>query len=141
MADLFITIKEEISLLNVPKTLTNVFQKISGVNYIDTRIMGCPSGSQTELFSFSGSPGAGQFISSSLKYARITNSSNTNVKLFISSSTVNTQFLISQGNSFYISTSKITGSIDNSFIMEDIQNVLIEPSGSNANIEYFIATT
>jgi hypothetical protein len=49
--------------------------------------------------------------------------------------------MISAYNSFYVSTSKITGSIDNSFTLEDIQNVIIEPSGSSTTIEYFIATT
>ena len=141
MADLYVTIKEEISLLNIPKTLTNVYNKISGVNYVDTRIMNCPVGSQTEIFSLGDANGAGQFTTSSLQYARITNSSLVPVKLHISSSTTSAQFLISSKNSFYLSTSKITGSADNSFTLEDIRYVFIEPSGSNANIEYFIATT
>lgn len=141
MADLYVTIKEEISLLNVPKTLTNVFHTFSGINYVDTRLMSCPSGSKTEIFSLSNTIGAGQFVTSSLQYARITNDSTVPVKLIVSSSTVNTSFLISTGSSFYLSTSKITGSADNSFSLEDIQQVLIEPSGSAAKIEYFIATT
>ena len=37
--------------------------------------MNCPSGSQTEIFSLGGTPGAGQFTTSSLQYARITNDS------------------------------------------------------------------
>lgn len=141
MADLYVTIKEEISLLNIPKTLTNVYHKISGVNYVDTRIMNCPIGSQTEIFSLGDTNGAGQFTTSSLQYARITNSSLVPIKLLVSSSTSNAQFLISSKNSFYLSTSKITGSIDNNFTLEDIRYVFIEPSGSNATIEYFIATT
>jgi len=141
MADLYVTIKEEISLLNVPKTQTNVFHTFRNINYVDNRIMNCPSGSQTEIFSLSNIPGAGQFVTSSLQYARITNSSTVPVKLIISTPTINTSFLVSTGSSFHLSTSKITGSLDNSFTLEDIQNVSIEPSGSNANIEYFIATT
>ena len=141
MADLYITIKEEISLLNVPKTQTSIFHTIRNVNYVDTRMMNCPSGSKTSIFTLSNTPGAGQFVTSSLQYARITNDSTVPVKLIVSSSTVGTSILISTGSSFYLSTSKITGSVDNSFILEDIRNVLIEPSGSSANIEYFIATT
>jgi hypothetical protein len=141
MADLYVTIKEEISLLNVPKTQTNVFHTFSGINYVDTRLMNCPTGSKTKIFSLSDTIGAGQFVTSSLQYARITNDSTVPVKLIVSSSTVGTSFLISTGSSFYLSTSKITGSADNSFSLEDIQHVLIEPSGSAANIEYFIATT
>ena len=58
----------------------------------------------------------------------------------VSSSTTATSFLISSGNSFYLSTSKVTGSINSSFTLEDIQNIFIEPSGAAAQIEYFIAT-
>jgi hypothetical protein len=141
MADLYVTIKEEISLLNVPKTQTSIFHTIHGINYVDTRMMNCPSGSKTSIFTLSNTPGAGQFVTSSLQYARITNDSTVPVKLIVSSSTVGTSILISTGSSFYLSTSKITGSVDNSFTLEDIQNVLIEPSGSDAKIEYFIATT
>lgn len=141
MADLYITIKEEISLLNTPKTTTNIFHKVSGINYVDTRIMNCPSGSQTSIFNLSNTNGAGTFTTSSLQYARITNNSTIPVKLHISSSTTNSQFLVAPKNSFHLSTSKITGSSDNSFTMEDIRYVLVEPSGSDASIEYFIATT
>jgi len=141
MADLYVTIKEEISLLNTPKTLTNVYHKISGINYVDTRIMNCISGSQTEIFTLGDTSGAGQFTTSSIQYARITNNSLVPVKLHVSSSTTNAQFLISSKNSFYLSTSKITGSADNNFTLEDIRYVFIEPSGSDATIEYFIATT
>jgi hypothetical protein len=141
MADLYVTIKEEISLLNLPKTLTNVFHTFSGINYVDTRIMNCPSGSQTEIFSLSDAPGSGRFVTSSLQYARITNKSSVPVKIIIDAPSTNSSFLITTGSSFHLSTSKITGSGDNSFVLEDIQGVLIEPSGSNADIEYFIATT
>lgn len=141
MADLYVTITEEISLINTPKTKTNISHTISNINYIDTRIMNCLSGSQTEIFSLGDSNGAGQFITSSLQYARITNSSLVPVKLHISSSNTNVQFLISSKNSFYISTSQITGSSDNNFTLDDIKYVFVEPSGSNATIEYFIATT
>jgi hypothetical protein len=141
MANLYVTVTEEITLPNSPTQKTNIFKTISNVNYVDTRIMNCPSGSQTSIFNLSATPGAGTFTTSSLQYARITNSSTVPVKLYVSSSTVNTQFLISVGNSFSLSTSKITGSASNSFALEDIRYVFIEPSGSDAKIEYFIATT
>lgn len=140
MANLYINITEEITLANneTQKVLTST--TIPDINYVDARNMNCPSGSQTKIFSMSNVPGAGQFVTSSFQYGRITNLSSTSVKLMISSSTVVTSFLISSGNSFYLSTSKITGSIDNNFTLEDIQNVYVEPSGSSAQIEYYIAT-
>jgi hypothetical protein len=141
MANLYVTVTEEITLPNTPTQKTNVFKTIPGINYVDSRVMNCPSGSQTSIFNLSANPGAGTFITSSLQYARITNDSSTLVKLIVAASTIDASFLISTGSSFYISTSKITGSVDNNFTLEDIQNISIEPSGSDAKIEYFIATT
>jgi hypothetical protein len=141
MANLYVTFTEEITLPNTPTQKTNVFKTFSGVNYIDNRVMNCPSGSQTSIFNLGANPGAGTFTTSSLQYARITNDSLTSVKLLVSSPTTDVQFLVSVGSSFHLSTSKITGSVDNSFTLEDIQSISIEPSGSDAKIEYFIATT
>ena len=39
-----------------------------------------------------------------------------------------------------LSTSEITGSIAD-FTYDDIASISVSPSGSNAKIEYFIATT
>jgi hypothetical protein len=141
MANLYVTVTEEITLPNSPTQKTNVFKTISNINYIDTRIMNCPSGSQTSIFNLSNTPGAGTFTTSSLQYARITNDSATPVKLMISASLSKASFMIATGSSFYLSTSQFTGSIDNVFTLENISSVSIQPSGSNATIEYFIATT
>ena len=112
------------------------------VNYVDNRFLSIPTGSQTTIFSLSNVPGAGQFTTSSLVYARITNTSTTvPVQLNVTSSNIRTTFLISTGSSFLLSTSKITGSIDNTFTLEDIRSINVQPSGSSATIEYYIATT
>ena len=140
MANLYITVTEEITLANNETQKVTTPTIISNINYVDTRNMNCPTGSQTSIFSLGATPGAGTFVTSSLQYARITNLSTSTVKLSIEAPTTDVSFLVSAGNSFYISTSKITGSIDNVFTLEDIQNVYIEPSGSSAQIEYFIAT-
>jgi hypothetical protein len=140
MANLYINITEEITLANNETQTVITPTIIPNVNYVDTRNMNCPTGSQTSIFSLGAAPGAGTFVTSSLQYARITNLSTSSVKLSIEAPTTDSSFLISAGNSFYISTSKITGSIDNNFTLEDIQNVYIEATGSSAQIEYFIAT-
>jgi hypothetical protein len=141
MANLYLTVTEEITLDNneLQKVITPI--TIPNINYTDVRNMNCPSGSQTTIFSLGDLPGAGTFVTSSLQYARITNQTSTPVKLSIEAPTSTASFMISAYNSFYVSTSKITGSIDNSFTLEDIQNVIVEPSGSSTTIEYFIATT
>jgi len=87
-------------------------------------------------------PGAGTFVTSSIKYVRVTNTTGTDVpiKLIVSSSTEAMSYLISTGSSYMISTSKMTGSTSE-VSFDDIQSVKIEPSGSAATLEYYIATT
>ena len=141
MANLYVTITEEITLPNSPTQKTNVFSTLSDINYVDTRVMNCPSGSQTSIFNLGANPGAGTFTTSSLKYARITNDSAVPVKLMVSASLSKASYMIATGSSFYLSTSQFSGSIDNALILEDISSVSILPSGSDAKIDYFIATT
>ena len=141
MANLYVTITEEITLPNSPTQKTNVFKTLSGINYVDARVMNCPSGSQTSIFNLAANPGAGTFTTSSLQYARITNDSTVPVKLMVSASLSKASFMIATGSSFYISTSQFTGSIDNTLSLENISSIFIQPSGSDAKIEYFIATT
>ena len=50
-------------------------------------------------------------------------------------------FKIDAGGTFMLSTSDITGSLTNTFTYNDINSVFVEPSGSSAKVEYFIATT
>jgi len=139
MADLTIFINEKISLDNNDKGIVTT-QTISNISYVDNRTLNIISGSVTTLFSLSNVNGAGTFVTSSVQYVRITNPSTTPVKLILSSSKEAMSFLISTGSSYMISTSKITGSLT-SLTFDDIVSIKAEPSGINAKIEYFIATT
>ena len=139
MADLTIFINEKISLDNNDKGIVTT-QTISNISYVDNRTLNITSGSVTTLFSLSNVNGAGTFVTSSIQYVRITNPSTTLVKLILSSSKEAMSFLISTGSSYMISTSKITGSLT-SLTFDDIVSIKAEPSGSDAKIEYFIATT
>jgi len=139
MADLTIFINEKISLDNNDKGIVTT-QTISNISYVDNRTLNIISGSVTTLFSLSNVNGAGTFVTSSIQYVRITNPSTTPVKLILSSSKEAMSFLISTGSSYMISTSKITGSLT-SLTFDDIVSIKAEPSGSDAKIEYFIATT
>ena len=110
--------------------------------------MTLPSGSQTTLFSLSNNPGAGTFVTSSLKYVRITNKDDSyHVRLRVSSSVGNAMdFKIEPEKSFILSNSKVTGSLggfdlDSTFSYDDIKYVNAEPSGSNVDLEIFIAST
>jgi len=141
MADLTVLINEKITLDGNDRGVLTT-QTITGINYIDNRTFTIPTGSVTALFSLSDANSAGTFITSSIQYIRLTNSSTTNtpVKLIVSSSTEAMSYLINTGSSYMISTSKITGSLTD-MLFNDIMSVKAEPSGSSAKIEYFIATT
>jgi hypothetical protein len=131
----------EILTLNGDNVGSSVTQTITGINYVDNRILNIPSGSVTTIFNIEGTPGAGTFVTSSIQYVRITNNSPTvPIKLIVSSSTEAMSYLIATGSSYMMSTSKMTGSISG-LSFNDIKSVKIEPSGSSASIEYYIVTT
>jgi hypothetical protein len=132
----------EILTLNGDNVGSSVTQTINNINYVDNRILSVPTGSITTIFSMDDVPGAGTFVTSSIKYVRVSNISNTNVpiKLIVSSSTEAMSYLIATGSSYMLSTSKMTGS-ESGLSFSDIKSVKISPSGSSGSIEYYIATT
>lgn len=141
MADFKLEIKENITLEGVQRgSLHKV--TLSNINNVDNRILNAPSGSEITLFSLSNIASAGTFVTSSLKYARITNHSTTApINLKISSSTENYSVSVDTEGSFLLTTSKITGSANVNFSYDDIVDIKIEPENSDAKIEYFIATS
>jgi hypothetical protein len=145
MANLYVTVTEEITLDNINRGVSTV-QTITNVNGIDGRILTCPTGSYTGLFYFEpDNIDAAVFPTGSFKYGRISNKSNIPVKLLVTTANnSNETFLIGNNSSFILSTALASGSkvTENSFVFNDyISEILIEPSGSSATIEYFIATT
>ena len=151
MADLTVYINEKITLDGNDRGVLTT-QTISNINNIDNRILNIPTGSYTPLFYFNPSNiDAGTFSTGSFKYGRITNKSSTvpiQVRITAdavpTSSLTNTSFVITPGNSFFLSTTAITGSTpgSNTFIFNQyIYYISVAPSSSSASIEYFIATT
>lgn len=132
----------EILTLNGDDVGSSVTNTINGINYLDNRSLNIPSGSVTTLFNMDSLPGAGTFVTSSVKYVRVTNTTpyNTPIKLIISSSTEAMSYLITTGSSYMLSTSKMTGSTS-VLSFDDIKSVKVEPSGSSGSLEYYIATT
>jgi hypothetical protein len=140
MADLKLVIQEDITLDDNNRS-TKFTKTLEGVSYVDHRTMNAISGSETEIFALSNNPGAGTFVTSSLIYARVSNLSSTYpVNLKISSSTEDMNYSIEAGGSFMLSTSKMTGSLEE-FNYDDVFSLKVEPSSSNAKIEYFVATS
>jgi hypothetical protein len=151
MADLTVLINEKITLNGNDKGVLTT-QTISGINNIDNRILNIPTGSYTPLFYFNPSSiDAGTFSTGSFKYGRITNKSATiPIQVRVTADTVppstliNTSFIVTPGNSFFLSTTAVTGSSpgSNTFIFNQyVYYISAAPSGSSASIEYFIATT
>jgi|TARA_Y100001963_G_C6604982_1_gene364331 hypothetical protein len=145
-ADLKVTIKETIELNGKDRGSTNTLT-VGSINEVDNRIITLPSGSQTTLFNLSNNPSAGTFLSSSLKYARITNKDDSyHVRLRVSSSLNAMDFKIEAGKSFLLSNSSVTGSTDgldlnSTFDYGEIKSLKAEPSGSDVDVELFLAST
>lgn len=140
MADFTLQIKERV-LLDGTERGTDYNLTIPNIENYDNRIVTIPSGSETTIFQYSDKPGSGTFTSSSFKYGRISNYSTSSIiNLKVSSSSELMNFKIAAGGTFMLSTSDITGSVTN-FSYDDIMSVFVEPSGSSAKVEYFIATT
>ncbi len=141
MADFTLLIRERV-LLEGTERGTDYNLTIKNIENIDNRIVTVPSGSETTIFKYDDTPGAGTFTSGSFKYGRVSNYSDTvPLNLKVSSSTELLNFSIAAGGTFMLSTSEITGSSINTFTYDDIASVSVEPSGSSAKVEYFIATT
>jgi len=132
----------EILTLNGDNVGSSVTQTINNINYVDNRILNIPTGSTTTIFNMDAVPGAGTFVTSSIKYIRVSNLTTYNVpiKLIVSSSTEAMSYLIATGSSYMLSTSKMTGSTSG-LIFDDIKSIKVSPSGSSGSIEYYIATT
>ena len=146
MADLTIYINEKITLDGTERGVLTT-QTITGINNIDNRIMNCPSGSDSIIFRFytGGNALNGSFATGSFEYGRITNKSDVPLKLTVEyNSNGYSTFAIDPYSSFYLSSTQGTGSNMNTgdFTYNDyIFQIYIEPSGSSATVEYFIATT
>lgn len=140
MANLTIQTIESVNI-NGKDVINNYTQTIPGINYVDNRNMLITSSTTTNVIYMSHYIGPGQFVTSSFQYGRITNLSSVPVEIMVGSSTTNASFLISSGSSFTLSTSKITGTLDPTFVMDEILTIVAQASGSSAEIEYLVATT
>jgi len=151
MADLTVLINEKITLDGNDRGILTT-QTISNINNVDNRILNIPTGSYTPLFYFDPSNvDAGTFLTGSFKYGRITNKSLTvPIQVRVTADTVppstlaNTSFIVAPGNSFFLSTTAVTGSSpgSNTFTFSQyVYYISVAPSGSSSSVEYFIATT
>ena len=151
-ANLKVKITEEIILNGKDRGSSNTLT-IGSVNEVSHWIVPIVSGSVTTLFSVVSASAArtlGTFPSASLKYARITNKDDSyHIKLRVSSS-LTSDFKIEPGRSFMLTNSNMSGSASGSSTATeftgsawsfDLNNISAEPSGSDVDVEVFIAST
>jgi hypothetical protein len=137
-------IRERVKLEGVERG-TNVEIRIPSISYADNRVMNIPSGRHTEVINVDNLPGAGTFVSSSIKYARITNLSNDNVDLQVSGSTSNQHYLLAPSGSFMFSSEYVNEDFNN-FEYGDLRSIKARSIGAGADgfsstLSYFIALT
>lgn len=142
MADFTYFIRERVKLNGVERG-TNVERTIEGINYADGRVMSIPSGSVTEIINLDNLPGAGTFVSSSVKYARLTNLSTGSINLEVSGSTAQVNFLVTGSGTFMFSSEFVDDATFNiaDFEYGDLRSIKASPVEAQATINYFIVTT
>lgn len=139
MAKFTYFIRERVKLNGVERG-TNFETSINGINYADSRTMSIPSGSTTEILNLGNLPGAGTFVSSSVKYIRVTNFSTGPVNLQVSGSTAELNFLLQASGSFMVNSEYVNETFDN-FEYGDLRSIKASPVNSQAVIGYFIVAT
>lgn len=139
MANFTYFIRERVKLNGIERG-TNVEKTIPGINYADSRVMTIPSQSITEIINLNNLPGAGTFVSSSVKYARITNLSTGSINLEVSGSTSAMNYLVTGSGSFIFSSEFVNPTFNN-FNYGDLRSIKATPKDLNATLSYFICTT
>tara|TARA_R110000803_G_scaffold98663_2_gene166768 strand:- start:2610 stop:3029 length:420 start_codon:yes stop_codon:yes gene_type:complete len=139
MANFTYFIRERVKLNGVERG-SNVEKTIQNINYADTRVMSIPSGSMTEIINLDNLPGAGTFVSSSVKYARISNLSTGSINLQVSGSTIEMNYLVTGSGTFMFS-SEFVNETFNDFEYGDLRSIKATPIDPDATLSYFICTT
>ena len=139
MANFTYFIRERIKLNGVERG-TNTEHTIPGINYADGRVMSIPSGSITEVINLANLPGAGTFVSSSVKYARITNLSTGSINLQVSGSSTEMNYLVTGSGTFMFSSEFVNETFSD-FEYGDLKSIKASPIDSEATLSYFIVTT
>lgn len=139
MAKFTYFIRERVKLNGVERG-TNFEASIDDIQYADGRVMSIPSGSVTEIINLDNLPGAGTFVSSSVRYARISNMSSGSINLQVSGSTAEFNFLLHSSGSFMFSSEYVNETFDN-FSYGDLRSIKASPEAEEATVGYFIVTT
>lgn len=161
MANLYVTITEEITLPNTTTEKTRTFKTISDVNQIVRRVDTIAtsfSGSGIEILRFCDSEEeqtGGAFVKQDTKYVRITNLSTTYdaVIYLIATNEESTLLNLSPGKTLMLNDADINASSTVDYVAESyvdemyyssftyIDSVKAKAIGGNVQLEYFVAST
>lgn len=140
-----VTIKEEQTIKGI-SSVNEVEYSIPSVKQVDRRLVTCPQTTSVDLFDIDNTlPGAGQFVSSSLKYVRVSNLDDTNpIALTFSGSEGSFTQNVTANTSYVFANSSITASnadvfdSTNYLFNDGINTVKAFASGSAVDVEYTI---
>ena len=140
-----VTIKEEQTIKGI-SSVNEVEYSIPSVKQVDRRLVTCPQTTSVDLFDIDNTlPGAGQFVSSSLKYVRVSNLDDTNpIALTFSGSEGSFTQNVTANTSYVFANSSITASntdvfdSSNYLFNDGINTVKAFASGSDVDVEYTI---
>jgi hypothetical protein len=161
MANLYVTITEEITLPNTTTEKTYVFKNITEINQIVRRVDTITtnfSGSGIEILKFVDSEEqqvAGSFVKSDVKYIRVTNLDTTNYGLIylINTDEDSVIFKLEAGKSLMFGDAEFSPSSNNDYVLEGIwepdyyssfvvfDTIKAKAVSASIQIEYFVAST
>jgi hypothetical protein len=161
MANLYITITEEITLPNTTKEKTNVFETISNINQIVRRVDTIAttfSGSGIEILRFCDSEEqqtGGAFVKSDVQYIRITSLStqyNTSIYLIANDGTESALFSLDPGKTIMLGNADINTPSNNDYAVDGyvdetyysnftyINSIKAKAISGSTQLEYFVAS-
>ena len=143
-----VTIREEQTIKGI-SSVNKVEYSIPSVKQVDRRLVTCFQTTSIDLFDIDNTlPGAGQFVSSSLKYVRVTNLDDTNpIALTFSGSEGSFTQNVTANTSYIFANSSITASnadvfdSTNYLFSDGINTVKAFASGSDIDVEYTIVNS
>ena len=160
MANLYVTLTEEITLPNNNVVNTNNFKQISGINQVVRKVDTISttfSGSGVEVLKFVDSEEqqtAGSFVKTDVKYIRFTNLSTTGSAIIylIKTDEESTLLNLDSGKTLMLNDAEINASSVADYVAEgyvdemyyssfqSIDTIKAKAVGSNIQLEYFVAS-
>tara|TARA_Y100000310_G_scaffold123613_1_gene122372 strand:+ start:1005 stop:1448 length:444 start_codon:yes stop_codon:yes gene_type:complete len=146
MADLIVTLTESLSLNTYAQGSTSK-KTIKGINESSKRIVTLVDTTEVTLLSFGATIGAGTFITSNVKYVRITNLGKNEEIITLSLQTASDEAIVDLDPGYFFILSKVEGVLeaDGSAIGSpgtalDLTAILAKSEVSSVDLEIFVAS-